>query len=378
MNDIETTLRDALAARGAAVRTDPSAYEAVVARRSRRRLHRWSAASAGLIATITVVGVIALSGVTAPPPPTAPPTGPAGAEPKRFAAVVDGLPGVYLTRTGANVFGVSGDERSIGAVAAYGDGERFIVSSSAFGRCESTIRYVEEKDLSSTSGDVKGGSLVGGRITDMAVSPDGTRLAYVLDTDLPGGEGCGTTVLRVRDLRTGIERTWTDGMEGMDETFVKWLSWSPDSRHLAYNADICCDGAQGFRILDVTADTASFLVQPLRGASVPDPLGVGHCRLVAPAYRGTSGDLTAVRSCVRTEETFEVVVVDPATGKVLDSLFTLEGPAQVHKVEFDASGRRALVERGDGEKVTALQRWDGGSTAEDVGGEPRGYAGISW
>lgn len=173
---------------------------------------------------------------------------------------------------------------------------------------------------------------------DVAVSPDGRRMAYSEKVAVEGRAGSRRETLVVRDLATGEERRWenaapTDPGLAAD---LGSLSWAPDSRHLAFHVRYE-DGVE-VRVLDTTA-----------GASVLDGREVEPPERTAfafPAYGGDTGRFVVVAQrggpdpAIAPEE-FAVVEVDQATGAVGDTLAEPDRP--VTGLDFDASGHHLLV-----------------------------------
>ncbi|MDQ1713188.1 MAG: hypothetical protein QOE45_2638 [Frankiaceae bacterium] len=383
MNDLETALRDAFSARAAAVTQDPAAYGAVLDRRSRRVSYRLRAglAVAGVaVAATSVVVAVALVTRGAPPRPVPPATQPPAPPPRIVVAVTSGA-AFFLEsdRPDDGGGGARPADGTVTAVTAVGDGTYYSASSPARGCTTSltALRY-EPDSHTITSKEPKGAYTVPGRVTDLAVSRDGTRLAYAAES----GPGCAVAELRVRDLTTGRERVWTGGADPGSELFLQSLSWSPDARHLAYTAGLCCGGTLGFRVLDTTAPGADYLAPPSLGESVGARDQAVECSLAAPAYRGLTADLTAARTCVdqagARQDTSTVVVVDPVTGAVLHELFTVPGGGLVSRVAFDPSGDHAFVERGGGTTSVSIIRWTTGEPARVLDlGTPRAR-GLAW
>jgi hypothetical protein len=96
----------------------------------------------------------------------------------------------------------------------------------------------------------------GEAVQSIALSPDGTRLAAVIE-----GSGIRSKKLSLFDLTTGTERTWTAGacvLNGMmvsgGEVIQGTLSWTADGRYLAFG---CVQVAQAavatVRLLDTSA-----------------------------------------------------------------------------------------------------------------------------
>jgi hypothetical protein len=370
MSDIETALRDALSARAAAVTPDPDAYAAVLRRRDRRPAARLRGALvvAGAGATVAAV-VAALAVVTADPPRPAPPAATAVAPAPRTVVAVMGGSAFFLDSDRPQDGGAGANPASatVTSVAAVGDDRMYYSAASPRQGCTSVLTRLgyDAPHLTITSSEPVGPYRVPGRITDMAVSRDGARLAYVAAT----GAGCDVAELRVRDLRTGRERVWRGGADPGPNLVLQSLSWSPDGRRLAYTAGLCCTGVAGFRVLDPAAPGADYLAPASRGEAAGTPDADYACFLVAPGYRGATGELAAVRVCVdqtgRRPGTSGVVRVDPGTGAVLGDLFALPGDDPDARLAFDASGDHAFVERGTG-GTYALYRWTRGGPPQLV------------
>ncbi len=75
-------------------------------------------------------------------------------------------------------------------------------------------------------------------ITDVQISPDGDRVAYVVRTADPGRD-CDLTALWLYDIRSGHHEQLTDG--GRAEAAPKW---SPSGRQLAFTQRCSADGDQ--------------------------------------------------------------------------------------------------------------------------------------
>ena len=139
-----------------------------------------------------------------------------------------------------------------------------------------------------------------------AVSPDGTRLAYIQESSgsCKASAPCPPSDLNlpliVRDLRTGSEHM----LQSPVSVGVSALSWSDDDVHLAVS-----DG-NGFWVVDTS--TATTAKSPL--AIFPPANSTSYWSLAA--YRGSLGSIGAVAFCPETvgcDQNSEVVSIDPTT-----------------------------------------------------------------
>jgi hypothetical protein len=257
------------------------------------------------------------------------------------------------------------------AVAALGRGRVYYTAGSKGGpptreACTSVVDREERNETSSASRGIA--QHVDGRITELAISPDDTRLAYVALV----GPYCMWPVLHVLDLRTDTDLVWHASNE-YDAAFLRSLSWAPDSRRLAFYAHAGDDYPEvaGIRVLDTTSTPGDFLDIPVltRGPHATDD---ELCMTGTPAFRGA--ELVAAHFCrpwsFTPEFEVRVVRVDTSTGRLGPTLFTPRA-GYPEKIEFDRSGRHALVVNTDG-PVPRLYRWDGGRTdvAVDLAGLP--------
>jgi hypothetical protein len=143
----------------------------------------------------------------------------------------------------------------------------------------------------------------------MAVSPDGTKLAFTGATQQLDGQSW-PDVIFVVDLRTGAGSIWRVGQSRPGQTFtIPGISWTPDGRSLVFravwcrpipNSDVCLDepGQPGYRApqtrsLDVgtgggTLDHASTLrlSQSARYPVIADAVAGPHGELILAVLSG--------------------------------------------------------------------------------------------
>ena len=373
MTDLADRLADAPSARATTVLPDPRAYERVVARRRRRRVTRWSTVGAAGLATAGVVAVAAI--LPGNRPTTAPPVTVPGGAPAHFVAVVDGKAGIFdaAEPDGFSSFNPTGYRTT--AVTGQGDDFHFWSASAAADGCRSLMQEVDHSGVTFTAHDLKGGDEVPGEVAALAVTDDGTKLAYTLHT----GRDCGTPELHVRDLRTGADRAWRFPASEVVPSLRDSLSWAPDGRHLAYLT--CCD----VRVLD-TAMPGGDLQDPKRALVLSDPrkpaAAGSQCTAEAASYRGKSGELVVYVHCFpdreSPEDTAFVATYDPATRRIGSILF--DAPLHVLRLAFDRGGDHLLFEQDAdrGENQVVLWRWDGGGAPRVVDTGKDVPFGVDW
>ena len=375
MTRTEERLRDALGASAARVRDDrlrplPAAETAETAkppettpRRSTLRRHAlrrhmgWLGPVAAAMSVLLIVALaLTVTGHShKATPPVSYPALPAGF-PKYFAQIAgpSQIPGpsqldvvIRSTSTGAEVTraptpDVPGWRLTPQTVAAAPDGRTFYIAYQAVDLQKNTSQtWIYQ--LTFTHGGsansmewIKGdpfpgsGLLVNGG--SMAVSPDGTKLAFTGATQQQDGQSWPDEIFVV-DLRTGVRSVWRVGLSRPGQTFtIPGISWTSDGRSLVFravwchpipNSDVCLDdpGRPGYRgpqvrSLDVgtrggTLDHGSIL---RLGQSARYPV-------IADAVAGPGGELIlAVLSGPADAATLTVERVD-ATGRRLGVLY---------------------------------------------------------
>lgn len=178
-----------------------------------------------------------------------------------------------------------------------------------------------------------------------AVSPDGTRLAYVSPRAYPPDPH----FIVVRDLATGIEQRWRWTNQSFEaaEYLEGGLSWAPDGRRLSFG--VAYESPPDVRVLDTTKTVELRDVPPLRVHADDAEVGPGR-------FRGGKGTLVVDTDCCWPEYEMHgvpgrLLEVDPDTGTVLAEL--QKHSDTVHLVDFDRSGRHMLFSVGS----TSLASW---------------------
>ncbi|HWL35152.1 MAG TPA: hypothetical protein VNQ77_03065 [Frankiaceae bacterium] len=385
MSDVETRLRDALAARATTVQGDPEAYAAVVRRRERRGVRRLvtvGVAAASVAAVALTVAVV--RPVPEPTPPASPaPVGPVAPAPESFVGVEDGMARLFASADNSSSTAGTLAGYRVTAVAALGDGRSFFFAAlkgcaSMFNRMDVTENT--PSDHRTVAGPIPGGD-VAGRVMHMAVSPDGARLAYALRLPLADGRCGNAGQIRVRDLRTGAEQSWDDGRPVTSETspfVVSSLTWSADGRRLSLGERIAG--------LDTTQPGAKVEYLEYENHEVP---GYEVCTIDDRLFRGATGRTVLLLRCIKDLDVYDgasqgiAFDFDPVTGRIGEQLFALPLRFRMDPwfLSFDSSGDHAFLGVYDTESdpaVTRVHRWDRGAGIREVDLGGKDVQQIAW
>lgn len=342
MNDVETRLRDALAARATGLSHDPTAYHAVLRRRARRRVTRRLRPVGAVVATAAVVAVAVA--VTRPPAERPPVAGAAPAYAVALRARLAPEPALWTDRVMVLSTTALGDDpvyelpASYGGgldVAGTGDGTTFFAATAA-PDCRSNLLRLgptgEPLLLGTVAGVVRG----------LAATADGARLAYGVGGCADDGEG-RRGELRVYDVAARAEQVW----RAADDMAVTSTTWAPDGRRVAFDADL---------VRIVVVDTA------LPGRTLPDfERRIGSCVQEAPAFL-PGGELTVFRTCPSGDPA--VVVWDADAGQPGRTVFAVPEDVRAGAVAFDRTGRHAyVVAERRGAAFPVVFEWSGTGTA---------------
>lgn len=391
MNDLEERLRDALRADAGEADAGPTALagvRAAGARAVRRRQRLQGGAVAALVVAVLATGAavvatgdddgdeVATEGgrpvvsttateargtvpstvastttssavvstetsVTTPPPSTSTTSEPGGApRPAHAVAVSEANAVVVLDTADGRVV------RTLFEAPPQPEGTVAGVSLSADGR---TVWFSFRGPSCDSPGAVHRVPIGGGpaeKVADgmsPAVSPDGRLLAYAAPAAARGGPGDCAQALVVRDLVSGVERSWVPEDNGWDELVtIAEISWAPDSRRLAYEGSY--EGS-GVSVLDT--------LRPGTLTAAKEPVRVrGHeGSLFAPSWLAAGDRLVVGTWCcyddpnASSTRVLEVGLADGATVERArpDDLFD--------DLAVDGSGEHLVYVRGGGEAV---------------------------
>jgi hypothetical protein len=265
------------------------------------------------------------------------------------------------------------------AVAAVGDGRRFFAADLSARTCTTLLVSHEEDPGKGMTSAVPGGA-VRGRVLLMAASRDGRRLAYLVRVLDPNRPRCGTVgQVRVRDLRTGAEKIWSDdrgdSLPEQDPLALRSLDWARDNRHLSLGATM--------PVIDTDLPGGTIEFAPTGTESVT-LAGMDSCSAQDRLYRGTTGRSAAYLKCIPPGEPRVVEAIyeyDPATATAGARLFGPELPSQydVRTLAFDPSGDHAFLEIVSVmPKPYRLYRWDSDRGLREVDTRGRRFEQIRW
>ncbi len=271
MKNTEDLLTEAMDAAADTVRPErvrPLAEPRLGAQAKRRRWRAWlvPVAAAASVALIIGLAVAVIRGPEqAGPGPASGPGATAAPFPKYFAedAFVKGVGEVVQVRstsTGSVVASasaptVAGWSLGLEAMGAGPGGRTFYLAYIAAPEAKSSTGKALIYRLSITSSGtamplrpIKGGGVTIANVPgftsgSLAVSPDGSKLAFTLDnTDQSGQDRQGAVdKIVVIDLPTGAQHVWRGGLYRSGQSFsIPDISWTADSRSLVF-LGVWCD-----------------------------------------------------------------------------------------------------------------------------------------
>ena len=177
---------------------------------------------------------------------------------------------------------------------------------------DTTFYRITITNAGKISGFAPVGRPVKGMVTTLAVSPDGSRMAYNALTKACAGRGFtlpGAASVSVENLSTGSVRTWQDN-HATQFTLASRLSWAPDGRTLVVD-----ESGRGPSQSDLTVyrlDPASS-GGSLQAHSTTLLQQGGNCSTcVATALAGPQGSLTELETQAAGQQTRLLVVNTPS------------------------------------------------------------------
>jgi hypothetical protein len=278
-----------------------------------------------------------------PVPPVAPPTGPpAAVAPTTFVGQVGSGPTKHTViidaRTGKVLRQVPGTDRqsNLAADAVVGPDLRTMYLPTG-GPVPTAVcdRSWTQVDLATGTRRPAFGGLTG--VGEFSLSTDGRFLAYVHTTGpgTPNGAfetSCHTEQLIVRELTSGRQRVWTIPSGAS----VHEVQLSPDATRLAYLLERAPGGQRPLHVLELAGTTSV-----TQGYDLP---AAGDCPLSDPRFLGGSGRLLALggRGCGAGPRNDLLVDYDLATGRVVSTM-PLGLPGDVFSLDVDRSGRYVVI-----------------------------------
>jgi hypothetical protein len=205
--------------------------------------------------------------------------------------------------------------------------------------------------------------------TSLAVSADGTHLAYVRDS----------TEIVLREIETGNEQRWA-GSTG-DESTIQDLAFNADGTALVFTA-APPEAASILYALDLTTLAAFASINDAQQLG-PRPIDIdAGTSWSTPDTRATDGVISVVESCCALETRSydgdsSFAFVDPASGQRSPGEPVPGGSGKVVAATYDSSGQTQLVltVTDDGGTYSLFRRTDGQIESLDLAPQ---YTAVDW
>ncbi|MGD0704214.1 MAG: hypothetical protein ABSA02_30560 [Trebonia sp.] len=190
------------------------------------------------------------------------------------------------------------------------------------------------------------GRPIKGMVTSLAVSPDGSRLAYSALTQVCAGRESrftGAGSVSVTDLSTGTVRTWQDKA---GRAFASRLSWTPDGRTLIVDEDSPTPRGPELTVFGLDTASSGGSLQAHSRTLLRQDRNCSTC--VVTALAGPHGSLTILESQPAGQRTRVLVVSIPSVaGRSRTVLYSqlINAPSSVTDTALftDPSGQWVLL-----------------------------------
>jgi hypothetical protein len=206
------------------------------------------------------------------------------------------------------------------------------------------------------------GQPVRGMVTTLAVSPDGSRMAYnALQNQCVGGGRAltGLGSVSVVDLSTGAVRTWQDTAK---QSTVDRLSWASDGRTLVVDERLRGGQHTGLTVFGLDTASGGGSLQAHSTVLLQQGSNCSYC--VTAAVAGPDGGLTAIESRLVGEQIHSQVVSIPAApGRRRTVLYS--GTFAGTTIFADPSGHWVLL-------------WPAGAVPTTTSGKPAWSFAAGW
>jgi hypothetical protein len=196
--------------------------------------------------------------------------------------------------------------------AAAGDRAFFIAEYPCTGTAvpRTTFYRITITDSGRISGIAPAARPIRGMVTSLAVSSDGSQMAYNALTRVCAGSGSGLPgagSVSVVDMSTGTVRTWQDTT---GQNMVSRLSWASDGRTLIVDEDSSLPGGPDLTVFGLDTTSSGGSLQAHSTTLLQQNSNCSTC--VRTALAGPDGSLTALESQAVGQRTRVLVVRIPS------------------------------------------------------------------
>jgi len=194
------------------------------------------------------------------------------------------------------------------------------------------------------SGFAPAGRPVKGMVTSLAISPDGSTMAYnALEQACAAGRRgrtlAGAASVSVEDLSTGKVRTWQDAA-ATQPTLASRLSWAPDGRTLVVDESLLGGPRGTLSVYKLDPASSGGSLQAHSTTLLRQGANCSPC--VTEALAGPDGSLIALQSTTTGKLHGTLVVRIPSTAGHHQAVL-YDGPLQNPGLFTDPSGQWVLL-----------------------------------